>query len=130
VDADDDAAEEAVANAIDEFLADVPASWGSRVAPLCTFAGDREGRLWSAAAVFRCAGENDDADAATAEQLRAAGVGYFAVPAAWFDNGLLTTPAFKQVVDQILSNAGPADPESFLSAPRPIYPPRSRVLRD
>ncbi len=88
----------------ERFIDKAPVPWHERVAPLCVFKPDAVG-AWSAVAVDRGYHKTAEFTAVLQRAIFAAG-GDAAYP----------------------SNA--QREEGFLSEPRPIYPPRSRFLRD
>ena len=94
--------------------------------------------LWGAAAILRCEG-SDEPEADTTPLLEAAGIAYIRVPVTGIDHGYLKSEAFAAEVqhavmtapdDQITRPGTTTQEEQFTSDPRPIYPPRSRSLRD
>lgn len=124
----------------DRFIADASPPCDKRVAPLCLFKSEANDR-WAAAAVIACSpsgGAADPAHSATADMLRAVGIHYLTISAAEVDGGHLNTDAFASAIScaiarsshlAIRSSPSPSQ-EGFLSEPRPIYPPRSRSLRN
>ena len=110
------------------------------VAPLCLFTQGVDDR-WCAAAVIACSPSGSAAhpvDSATADILRVVGIHYLTISAAEVDGGYLNTDAFASAISCAITRAqqGPSSSaaslaqEGFLSEPRPIYPPRSRSLRN
>jgi hypothetical protein len=124
---------------LDEMADDLE-PWGAgQLAPLCVFACDAGG-LWGAAAVLRCdEGGERVPESGTALLLEAAGIAYIRVPVSGIDRGYLKSEAFAAEVQRAVMTAAGAQidrpgsttqEEQFTSDPRPIYPPRSRSLRD
>lgn len=124
----------------EEFIEQAPPAWHQHVAPLCIFTSDRDG-CWSAAAVICCSAStaaSSPSDRQTAEFLRDASIGFVLVSPADIVHGHHKTAKFAAVVQRAMFPAGedatyPSatdKEEEFLSEPRPIYPPRSRFIRD
>lgn len=127
----------------EQFLDDVPSPWNRQVAPLTVFQPDLD-RRWSTAIVICCSAfarlpKPDETD--VERLLGQVGITYFHTTAGDIDKGYLKTAEFKSRIHRaVIANPpfgspSPHSPstsnqEGFLHEPRPIYPPRSRFLRD
>lgn len=130
----------------EQFLDDVPPPHDRQVAPLTVFQPDLD-RRWSAAIVVCCSAFaiKPKPDEPNVESfLSGLGITYLHTTAGDVDKGYLKTPDFKSRVHRALlanrygsttrtsqtRSSFISDQEGFSLEPRPIYPPRSRFLRD
>jgi hypothetical protein len=127
----------------EQFIDDVPPPWDQQVAPLTVFQPDGDQR-WSAAIVITCTPFEATSKAHQPDVesvLLGVDISYLVIPATDIDKGYIKTAEFKsRIYRAVIANPPYGSPspnspstsnqEGFLHEPRPIYPPRSRFLRD